>query len=331
MSKKSPKQDSNTEADIQAASQYAHRPVLLDEALTALNVIPAGVYIDATFGRGGHTQAMLARLSKQGFLLAFDKDPQAIQAATQLFPHEPRLTMEHGSFSCLQAFVEGRGLSGKVNGVLLDLGVSSPQLDDPQRGFSFRREGPLDMRMDPTNGLSAAQWLAMASEREIVEVLRTYGEEDHAKRIARAIVEQRVIQPIDTTGALQALVAQAKPSREKGKDPATQTFQAIRIFINRELDDLAACLPQAMNVLAPGGRLVVISFHSLEDRIVKRFMRNEARGDDFPKDFPVRASELKPQLRVVGKAVRAGTAEIAVNPRARSAVMRVAEKRDLAA
>ena len=331
MNKKSPKLLSDTEKAQMAASSYAHRSVLLDEALTALEVKPAGIYVDATFGRGGHSQAILARLNKQGFLLALDKDPQAIQAAQELFPQETRLAIEHGSFSALQTFVENRGLLGKVNGVLLDLGVSSPQLDDPERGFSFRREGPLDMRMDPTSGLSAAQWLAIAPEREIANVVKTYGEESHARRIARAIVEHRVTQPIVTTGELQALVAQAKPNREKGKDPATQTFQAIRIFINRELDDLRACLPQVLKILAPGGRLVVISFHSLEDRIVKRFMRNEARGDSFPKDLPVRAHELTPQLRVIGKAVHAGAVEVAANPRARSAVMRVAEKIDLAA
>lgn len=330
MNKKSPMLSSDAAASA-AAATYAHRPVLLDEALTALNVVPTGIYVDGTFGRGGHSQAILARLGEQGFLLALDKDPQAIHAAQQLFPQETRIAIEHGSFSCLQTFAEHRGLVGKVNGVLLDLGVSSPQLDDPERGFSFRREGPLDMRMDTSSGLSAAQWLAIAPEREIADVVKTYGEESYARRIAQAIVEHRATQPIVTTGELQALVAQVKPNREKGKDPATQTFQAIRIFINRELEDLSVCLPQALKVLAPGGRLVVISFHSLEDRIVKRFMRNQARGDDFPKDLPVRASELTPQLRVVGKAVHAGTAEIAVNPRARSAVMRVAEKVSLAA
>ena len=287
---------------------------------------PDGIYVDATFGRGGHTALMLERLGPEGRLLAIDKDPQAIEAARSRFAGEPRLRLHHGSFAELGEFVEGCGLMGQVDGVLMDLGVSSPQLDDASRGFSFMREGPLDMRMDSSRGESAAQWLARAKEGEIAKVLKEYGEERFSKRIARAIVTAREESEITTTAQLAALVAAAVPVKEKDKHPATRSFQAIRIFVNGELDDLRACLDQVVDVLQRGGRLAVISFHSLEDRIVKRFMRDQARGDDFPLGLPVTADQLKPRLKIVGKAIRPGAEEVAANPRARSSVLRVAEK-----
>jgi len=305
---------------------YEHRPVLLNEVLEGLNIRPTGVYVDGTYGRGGHARAIVQRLGPDGRLLAIDRDPQAVAAARAMFAAEPRVIIERGRFAELERLSEHHGVKCKVDGILLDLGVSSPQLDAAARGFSFRLDGPLDMRMDPDAGLSAAQWLARASEREIAVVLREYGEERYATRIARAIVAQRGVTPIETTGQLADVIRAANPSREKGKDPATRSFQAIRIFINQELDDLRACLDQSISVLAPGGRLAVISFHSLEDRIVKRFIRREARGDEFPPDMPVRQVDLKPRFRAVGKARRPGAHEVQANPRARSAVLRVAER-----
>jgi len=303
-----------------------HRPVLLNEVLEGLNIRPTGIYVDGTYGRGGHARAIVQRLGPDGRLLAIDRDPQAVAAARAMFTAEPRVIVERGRFAELERLSEHHGVKGKVDGILLDLGVSSPQLDAAARGFSFRLDGPLDMRMDPDAGLSAAQWLARASEREITVVLRDYGEERYATRIARAIVAQRSVAPIETTGQLADVIRAANPSREKGKDPATRSFQAIRIFINQELDDLRTCLDQSIRVLAPGGRLAVISFHSLEDRIVKRFIRREARGDEFPPDMPVRQADLKPRLRALGKARRPGAHEVQANPRARSAVLRVAER-----
>lgn len=306
--------------------KYPHRPVLLREVIEGLSLRPDGVYVDGTFGRGGHARAILQRLGPEGRLVAFDKDPDAVEAGKKLVAEDARFAIERGSFAMLEQQMVSRNLAGKVDGILLDLGVSSPQLDESVRGFSFTREGPLDMRMDPDSGISAADWLASASEQDIAEVLKTLGEERHARRIARAIVAARAQAPIRTTGRLAEIVARANPSHEKGKHPATRTFQAIRIFINRELEDLEVCLPQAVNALAPGGRLVVISFHSLEDRIVKRFMREQAKGDVFPPGVPVTQDQLCPTLRVVGKAVYPSDAEVAANPRARSAVMRVAER-----
>lgn len=305
---------------------YTHKPVLLDEVLAALAVRADGVYIDATFGRGGHAGAILERLGPEGRLLGLDKDPQALAEAGRRFGADERFAIERGSFAQLGRHVQQRGWEGKVNGILLDLGVSSPQLDDASRGFSFRNDGDLDMRMDPEQGRSAAQWLASASEREIADVLYQYGEERHSRRIARAIVGARAEAPITRTARLAEIIRAAHPGREPGRDPATRSFQGIRIFINAELDDLRECLPQALAALAPGGRLAVISFHSLEDRIVKRFMRDEAKGDRFPPGLPVPQSALNPRLRVVGKAIRAGEREVAQNPRARSAVLRVAER-----
>lgn len=304
-----------------------HYPVLLDEVLAAMQIRADGVYLDGTFGRGGHSARILAQLDEHGRLLATDKDPQAVAAAEQRFGADPRFTIVRGSFTMLGAQAAERGWQGKVDGILLDLGVSSPQLDDASRGFSFSKDGPLDMRMDPHSGISASQWLATAKESEIAEVLKEYGEERFAKRIARALVRTREEQGVITTTAqLSRVVTEANPKWERDKHPATRSFQAIRIYINRELDDLDAFLAQAVELLAPGGRLAVISFHSLEDRRVKRFIREQAKGDDFPVDLPVLDSQLNRRLKAVGKAVRAGAAELARNPRARSAVLRVAEK-----
>ncbi len=294
--------------------------------MNALAIDPDGIYVDGTFGRGGHARALLARLGAAGSLLGLDRDPQAVAAGASLARRDPRFAMEHASISRLAEVARRRGLCGRVNGLLLDLGVSSPQLDEPDRGFSFSTDGPLDMRMDPSGGRTAAQWLAQAREEEIARVLRDYGEERYAKRIARAIVRARGERPIVTTYALAQIVAAANPSREPGRHPATRTFQAIRIHINRELEELRTCLAGVCELLTAGGRLVVISFHSLENRIVKRFIRNEARGDRFPRGVPVTEKETNARLRVVGRPVRPSVSEVAANPRARSALMRVAER-----
>ena len=301
-----------------------HQTVLLQEAVAALEVKPSGVYVDGTFGRGGHSRAILERLGPQGRLLALDRDPQAVAAARAI--NDPRLTMLHQCFGELAAAVRKTGIEA-VDGVLLDIGVSSPQIDEGERGFSFRFDAPLDMRMDTTQGETAASFLARAEIKKITEVIRNYGEERFAFQIAKKIVAARSERPVATTGELATLVREAVRTREPGQDPATRTFQALRIYVNQELDQLALALPQAMNILNDGGRLVVISFHSLEDRIVKRFMRDEASLDTLPKNLPLRSVDLpQPKLRLIGKPVKAGSAEVAVNPRARSAVMRIAEK-----
>ncbi|MEN8169462.1 MAG: 16S rRNA (cytosine(1402)-N(4))-methyltransferase RsmH [Pseudomonadota bacterium] len=308
-------------------SEMEHNPVLLAEVLDALQIRADGIYLDGTFGRGGHSAEMLAQLGEKGRLLATDKDPQAVATAEQRFGADKRFTIVRGSFTMLGAEAEQRGWQGKVDGILLDLGVSSPQLDDASRGFSFMNDGPLDMRMDPHSGISASEWLATAKESEIAEVLKEYGEERFAKRIARAIVKSCEEQgAISTTAELSKIVKEANPKWERDKHPATRSFQAIRIYLNRELDDLDTFLQQAVELLAPGGRLAIISFHSLEDRRVKRFIREQARGDDFPPDLPVMDSQLKRSLKSVGKAIRASKTEIEANPRARSAVLRVAER-----
>ncbi|BAO43495.1 16S rRNA (cytosine(1402)-N(4))-methyltransferase RsmH [Thiolapillus brandeum] len=305
-----------------------HRPVLFEEAIEAMNIQPDSCCMDGTFGRGGHSGAILERLGEQGCLIALDKDESAIDYGRKKFPGESRLHLVHSSFAALKGVAEEFSMVGKVHGVLLDLGVSSPQLDEPARGFSFQQEGPLDMRMDRSSGMSAAQWLATAEEKEIARVLWEFGEERFSRRIARAIVEQRSTEPLHSTLQLANLIRQASPVKERHKHPATRSFQAIRIHVNRELDDLREGLRQAVEVLATGGRLVVISFHSLEDRIVKRFMREQSRGDVIPRGVPVLQKDLKPgMLKLVGKAVRAGKRELEENPRARSAIMRVAEKR----
>lgn len=307
-----------------------HRPVLLEAVLAGLNIQPAGVYVDGTYGRGGHAGAVLTALGPAGRLLAFDKDPAAVAVAEKRAAAEPRFSIVHGAYTMLEAVARQQNLTGRIHGVLLDLGVSSPQLDDAARGFSFQHDGPLDMRMNPQAGPSAAEWLAQAEEAEIARVLKEYGEERFARRIARAIVEQREQTPLTTTGQLADLIARAVPTRERGKHPATRSFQALRIAVNNELGELRDVLQQTVRVLAPGGRLVAISFHSLEDRIVKRFMREQAQTVAQPsvmQDLPyLPAGGAKPALRVIGKAVQADASEVAANPRARSAVLRVAEK-----
>ena len=304
----------------------AHRPVLLEEAVRALRLEDDGIVIDATFGRGGHSAALLARLGPRGRLLAFDRDPEAVAAAQARFGADPRFRIVQDSFAHLQRHAERLGLAGRVTGVLFDLGVSSPQLDTPARGFSFQADGPLDMRMNPEEGESAAGWLARASENEIARVLRDYGEERYAGRIARAIVARRRREPLRTTRQLAELIEQAVPRREPGKHPATRSFQAIRIQVNGELEALAAGLAGAVSVLAPGGRLAVISFHSLEDRLVKRFLRREAQGEPLPPGLPVTGGPRGVRLRLLGRPIRPGAAELAANPRARSAILRVAER-----
>ena len=303
-----------------------HTPVLPDEVLAGLAVRAAGRYCDATFGRGGHTAAILGALGPDGRVFAIDRDPDAIRAGQQRFAGEPRLTLIRGSFGELEERVRAAGLAGELDGVLMDLGVSSPQLDEAGRGFSFMQDGPLDMRMDNESGPSAAQWLARASERDIAAVLRTLGEERYSGRIARAIVAARGTAPIERTGQLAAIVAAAVPTREPGKHPATRAFQAIRIHVNGELEALESALPQAVRLLAPGGRLCVVSFHSLEDRIVKRFIRREEQGDPVYAGLPVVPAHARPRLKRVGKAIEPGETEVARNPRSRSAVLRVAER-----
>lgn len=308
------------------SGEDGHRPVLLDEVLEQLAICGEGIYVDCTFGRGGHARAILGRLGERGQVLAIDKDPEAVEVAHRLEARDPRFTFKHGSFTLLESLAQRRGIAGKVKGILFDLGVSSPQLETPARGFSFLRNGPLDMRMDPHSGKSAAEWLAVVREEELAEVLRRFGEERFAKRIARAIVEARRHTRITSTRQLAAIIARANPAWEQGIHPATRCFQAIRIFLNKELEELSLALPQAVRILATGGRLLVISFHSLEDRIVKRFMRDQARGGDYPTDLPVPVEGFYPTLRLIGKAVRASRREVMENPRARSAVLRVAEK-----
>jgi 16S rRNA (cytosine1402-N4)-methyltransferase len=306
------------------SADLQHVSVLLHEAVEALAIRADGTYLDGTFGRGGHSRAILARLGSGGRLLAFDRDPAAIRAGGRI--SDPRLSLCHARFSALAAEMDALGVA-QADGILLDLGVSSPQLDEPARGMSFRFDAPLDMRMDTSRGQTAADWLAEASVAQITEVIRDYGEERFAHAIAKAIVAARAGQPVATTGQLAAIVEKAVRTREPGQHPATRSFQALRIFINQELEELSLSLPQCVARLAPGGRLVVISFHSLEDRIVKRFMRDESRPPQLPARLPIRAADLPPpRLRLVGKPVRASEAEVAANPRARSAVMRVAER-----
>jgi len=307
-------------------SEKGHDSVLLDEAVEALVIDPDGIYIDCTFGRGGHSRAILSRLSDKGRLIGFDKDLQAIAVAEQLQQDEPRFSIVHESFSLLEQEVRDRGYLGEVTGVLMDLGVSSPQLDQAERGFSFMQDGPLDMRMDTTRGITAEQWIATMDEEDMVWTFRNYGEERYAKRIARAIVEERSKQPITRTKQLADIIAKAHPRWEKHKHPATRCFQAIRIAVNRELDDLKDTLEQVLNVLKVGGRLVAISFHSLEDRIVKRFIQQQEKGQDFPPGLPITEDMIHRRMKKVGKFTKAGEGELERNIRARSAVMRVAEK-----
>ena len=302
----------------------SHTAVLLEQAVDGLKVRSDGCYVDCTFGRGGHSRLILARLGSAGRLIALDRDPQAVAAGGEI--DDGRFRMLHGRFSRLAELALAAGVT-HADGILLDLGMSSPQLDDPARGFSFRFDAPLDMRMDAGGGVTAAEWLAHAAETEIREVIRNHGEERFAKQIAAAIVAARARGPVGTTRQLAALVAEAVPARESHQDPATRTFQALRIHLNQELEELSLALPQCLQLLKPAGRLVVISFHSLEDRIVKRFMRDNARPDPLPRRLPLRAHELpQPKVKLLGRALRPSAAEIAANPRSRSAVMRIAER-----
>ena len=307
-----------------------HRTVLLEPAVEQLAICEDGLYIDATFGRGGHSAAILAKLGEKGRLIMIDKDPTAIAAAEQRFANDQRVQIVQGAFTLIESFINAQQLTGQVNGILLDLGISSPQVDEASRGFSFMQDGPLDMRMDTTQGITAAEWLASVDEQVLANALFTYGEERLSRRIARTICEQRQTQPLTTTLQLAELVKKIyprpKPTQRKRIHPATRTFQAIRIIINRELEDLAIALKQSLSVLATGGRLVVISFHSLEDRIVKRFMRDKARGKDYPMHLPILEQDLGKQLKIVGGFIKPSDGEVQYNPRARSAVMRVAEK-----
>jgi 16S rRNA (cytosine1402-N4)-methyltransferase len=310
------------------SSSFRHITVLLDEAVEGLAVRADGCYLDGTFGRGGHSRLILERLGPDGHLLGFDKDPLAIATGNELAAEDGRFVVVQRSFAELGEEVAVRGLAGKVSGILLDLGVSSPQLDDAERGFSFMNDGPLDMRMDPSRGLSAAQWIAGANEEEIARVFKEYGEERFAKRMARAVVLRRAEQPFERTADLAQVLTVANPAWEKGKNPATRAFQGLRIFINNELGDLELGLDAALEALEVGGRLVVISFHSLEDRIVKLFMRKHAKGeqDKLPRDLPIIPKAFEPRLKLIGKAQFASEAELKANPRSRSAVMRIAEK-----
>jgi len=308
---------------------FKHTTVLLDEAVNGLNIREDGIYIDGTFGRGGHSRLILSQLGEKGKLIAIDRDPQAIAAAAEIT--DPRFSIIHGPFSALAEYVSERELTGKIDGILLDLGVSSPQLDDAERGFSFMRDGPLDMRMDPSRGHSAAEWLLHAEEADIAFVLKTYGEERFAKRIARAIVERNREQPMTRTRELAEVISVAMPVKDKFKHPATRSFQAIRIWINSELEEIDIALKGAVQVLAPQGRLSVISFHSLEDRLVKRFMRDQSRGPQVPAGIPMTEHQLRAlggrELKLLGK-MSPGEAEVSENPRARSSVLRIAEKTD---
>lgn len=307
-------------------SSYVHQTVLLDEAVVAILGAPDGVYVDATFGRGGHTRHLLGKLGPNARVIGFDKDPAAIAAGQALAAADSRFTIVHESFADILPVLAARGLAGGVDGVLADLGVSSPQLDDAERGFSFMNDGPLDMRMDPTRGQSVAEWIAGVAEDELARVMYEYGEERHSRRIARAIAKARQDKPITRTRELAEIVATAHPAWEKHKHPATRAFQAFRIAINSELADIERFLRDALAVLKPRGRLAVISFHSLEDRMVKQFFQKEARGDDFPPGLPITVDMLNPRLRIIGKAIDPSAAEVAANPRSRSARLRVAEK-----
>ncbi|EKP0260696.1 TPA: 16S rRNA (cytosine(1402)-N(4))-methyltransferase RsmH [Aeromonas sobria] len=303
-----------------------HITVLLHEAVAGLDIKPDGVYVDGTFGRGGHSRLILQHLGPNGRLIAIDRDPQAIAEAAKI--QDPRFEIVHGPFSGIASYLDERGLLGKVDGFLLDLGVSSPQLDDAERGFSFMKDGPLDMRMDPTSGQSAAQWLAKADVDDIAWVLKTFGEERFAKKIARAIVHDRVTEPYVRTRQLAEMIARVNPSKEKGKHAATRSFQAIRIYINSELDEIETALNGALEVLAPQGRLSVISFHSLEDRLVKHFIRKHEKGPEVPYGIPLTEAQLAGgrKLKAVGKALKPSDSEVSENSRSRSSVLRVAER-----
>ena len=310
------------------SESFKHTSVLLQECLDGLAIKPDGIYIDATFGRGGHSGEILSQLGEQGRLIAFDRDPQAIEAAKR-FADDKRFTIVHSAFADMADVIESMSLTGEIDGVLMDLGVSSPQLDDAERGFSFLRDGPLDMRMDTSRGQSAAEWLAEADEQDITQVIKEFGEEKFGKRIAHAIVNERKVNPITRTSELVRIIDQAMPVKDKFKHPATRTFQGIRIYINAELEQLRVGLKAATAILKPKGRLAVISFHSLEDRLVKRFMKEQSKGKAVPHGLPLTQQEIDADkvLSLIGKAIKPGEDELAVNVRSRSAVLRVAEKR----
>lgn len=308
------------------SERFTHITVLLNEAVDALNIRENGIYIDGTFGRGGHSRLILSRLGADGRLVVFDKDPQAILLANELAAEDKRISVVHDGFSSFNQALDCLGI-GKIDGALFDLGISSPQIDDGKRGFSFRFDAPLDMRMDTTRGMSAAQWLAIAQEQELYEVIKNYGEERFSRQIARAIVTQREKTPINTTSQLALLVAQNVHTYERGQDPATRTFQAIRIFINRELEEVKEVLPQVVNRLNINGRMAVITFHSLEDRIVKQFMKQNSMPPSLPKWAAIREVDMPlPPLRLVGKAIKPSETEVLANRRSRSAVLRIAER-----
>ncbi|QDE29598.1 16S rRNA (cytosine(1402)-N(4))-methyltransferase RsmH [Shewanella polaris] len=311
------------------SQEFAHLSVLLNETVEGLNIQRDGIYIDGTFGRGGHSRHVLSHLGEKGRLIAIDRDPQAIEAAKQ-FADDPRFQIVHGGFGQLAEYVEELGLTGKINGVLLDLGVSSPQLDDAERGFSFLRDGPLDMRMDNSQGQTAAQWIARAEIEDMAWVFKTYGEEKNSRHIARCIVADREKTPFLRTKDLADLIARITKNKERNKHPATRVFQAIRIYINSELEQIDQALEGALAVLAPQGRLSVISFHSLEDRMVKRFIRRNSQGESVPHGLPITEAEINKsrKLKAVSKAMKPSDAEIEQNPRSRSSVLRVAERLD---
>ncbi|GAB3214685.1 16S rRNA (cytosine(1402)-N(4))-methyltransferase RsmH [Pseudaeromonas pectinilytica] len=305
---------------------FSHVTVMLHEAVDALAIKPDGIYVDGTFGRGGHSRLILSKLGPNGRLLAIDRDPLAIAEAQRI--DDPRFEMIPGAFSGLVGYLAERDLVGKIDGLLLDLGVSSPQLDDAERGFSFQKDGPLDMRMDPTSGISAADWLAKAEADDIAWVLKEFGEERFAKKIGRAIVHDRVEKPFTRTRQLAELIARLIPNKEKNKHPATRSFQAIRIYINSELEEVERAMEGALTVLAPAGRLAIISFHSLEDRLVKQFIRKQEKGPEIPRGLPLTEAQLAVgrTMKSIGKAMKPSDAEIDGNPRSRSAVLRVAER-----
>ena len=305
---------------------FSHVTVMLQEAVDALAIKPDGIYVDGTFGRGGHSRLILSRLGPKGRLLAIDRDPLAIAEAQTI--DDPRFEMIPGAFSGLADYLRERDLAGQVDGLLLDLGVSSPQLDDAERGFSFQKDGPLDMRMDPTSGISASEWLAKAEADDIAWVLKEFGEERFAKKIGRAIVHDRVEKPFTRTRQLAELIARLIPTKEKNKHPATRSFQAIRIYINSELEEVERAMEGALTVLAPAGRLAIISFHSLEDRLVKQFIRKQEKGPEVPRGLPLTEAQLAVgrTMKSIGKAMKPSDAEIDGNPRSRSAVLRVAER-----
>lgn len=308
---------------------HQHIPVLLNEAISHLVISPHGIYVDATFGRGSHSQAILDRLSPEGRLIVFDKDPDAVAYAKAHFSHDARFRIFHSSYARLQLCLNECGVVGRIDGILFDLGVSSPQLDNPDRGFSFSRSGTLDMRMDTTQGMSAMQWLAEVDEKDLADVLWQYGEEKFSRRIARAIVAACDVAPITTTAALADIIMHAMPRPKKPHDkhPATRSFQAIRIAVNQELTELEQGLAQSLEVLAVGGRLSVISFHSLEDRLVKQFIKKFEKGEDLPRGLPIKGNHFNARLKSIGKPIKPSLQEVNVNPRARSAILRIAEKR----